>query len=788
MQKKLQFILPASVCLLLFSLFFCVLPAFGQGFSAQTEYAQKSLQQAIKKYLKTVKQDPYDGEALYNLANAYRLNSEFRKAELWFAKAVQLSDNSKSYLYYAQMLLSNAKYTEAATWFRKYAAQQSGTSNAHNALHLATHADYLAQNGPDEKGYRIVRMPFNSSALDFSPMFYQDSLLVFASNREKGKKTAEIDRWTDQHYVDLYVVSPDSASPTETNKPEETKTRPWGTPQPFSAQINSKYHEGPAAFSPNYDRIYFTRNDYGKKGRGFDSSKNTRLKIFSAAQSADGWTKPEELPFNNREYHCAHPALSANEEDMYMVFASDMPGGYGQMDLYVVWQQDGRWGEPINLGEEINTAGNEVFPFLDAHHNLYFSSDFHTGLGGLDLFKAGVKKTAPQVLRQWTQPTNMGAPLNGNRDDFGIIIDNQGKAGYFTSNRSGRGDDIYSFRIDNRFQLSGVLINCKDSSRIASASVAIRSGNEMALPAVTTDEQGRFAFSVPLGGIYSLKASKKGFEACAGNCSGTKTLDLRKRPPEKEADIWLAVCPENPCKITTAGPVLNKDCKKPMVGAKVTLVNKCTGLRNTMTTGAAGTYQFDLEKDCNYILVAEKDGFFRQATAFSTMGVQCGDSVKSEIPMHFDNRKFAELTGDTFIEEGSIIELYNVYFDLDKYNIRADAASGLDEVYQLLLKYPEMKGEISAHTDSRAPFKYNEQLSENRAKAARQYLLAKGIDPDRLKAKGYGEYVLKNHCADNVPCSEAQHQRNRRVEFKVTYLQGSSILSKEPNRFKKDDF
>lgn len=754
---------------LIFLLVCSVGSAYSQEFSANNEYSQKSLQEAIKQYLKTVKNDPYNGEALFNLANSYRLNSEFRKAEIWFSKAVQLDERPESYLYYAQMLLSNGKYIEASTWFKRYAAQESGTSNERNALKLAEYSEKLAEEGLENKDYLIKKTEFNSDRLDFSPMYYQDSAIVFASNRKEGNKDI-IDRWTNQYYVDLYLV---------TKSYDDDKE--WNEPQPFAKQINTKLHEGPATFNKYSDVIYFTRNDLGKKGRGFDSEKNTRLKIYQSQLEGEEWTVPVELPFNNKEYHCAHPALA--KDTTYMVFASDMPGGYGQMDLYIVWLQDGEWGEPMNLGSEINTSGNEVFPYLDENGNLFFSSDLHVGLGGLDIFKAEPRTGNNQALGQWYNPTNMGAPLNGNRDDFGLIIDKAGQTGYFTSNRSGRGDDIYSFEIDDMIRIVGTVLNCKDSVEIGAANVVVRSASGEEIATTRSNADGSFAVRVPERDLYNFKATKEGFGFCAGGCDGTASIDLAKIKSDKELRVLLSFCPADSCQLTTSGPVLNNDCDKPIAGAKVTLVNKCSGERTSMITGDDGYYNFDLDEDCEYIVVAEKDGFFRKATEFSTAAADCGDLVESEVPMDFDNSEFEELLGGlASIEEGTVIELYNVYFDLDKYYIRPDAQTGLNDVYQLLIDYPEMKGEIRAHTDSRQTFKYNEILSDNRAKSARQYLIDKGISPDRLTWKGYGEYVLKNECADGVECTEKQHQRNRRVEFAVTYFQGT-VNSKEYETF-----
>lgn len=756
-----------------------LLSAQEKGKRKHRHYNTFALQDAIKYYTKLVKKQPENGEALYNLANSYRLNGEYHKAERWFRKAVKFVDEPNAFLYFAQMLLSNAKYLEAETWFNNYSKLAPNTDDAESAKLLADYAKHLHENGLPDEGFHVYKCKFNSEKIDFSPMYFGGKdRLVFASSRDiPGEKRKHIDNWTADRFVDLFMVEKDSLGT-------------WKEPIQMPEVINSKFHEGPVVFSNDLEMMYFTRNDYNKS-RGYDKDRNTRLHVYSVfldtALNEEGqreWTGLQPLNFNSSDYSSAHPTLT--NDGKIMVLSSDQPGGFGGMDLYMAKWEGGDWGVPINIGDQLNTSGNEVFPYIEPTSNdLYFSSNLHVGLGGLDIFRARWN----EKTKTWSHPVNVGLPLNSNRDDFGIITNSDFSEGYFTSNREGKDDDIYSFSRKKEIQLEGIVVDCKTRAPIEGAIVHILAGGQEGVEAGNEASafNGEFNVDVALGQDYFIKAEKDGYTVC-GPCDGTRLVRKEELDTAKVIRVELPIClgPGEPeCQLYVEGIVYNRNTKTPLKNSTVKMFNKCTGEMSTFNTDDQGYYKFAVDDECDYVLMGKKENFNDGAAIFTSKGLTCKDpNIQTEIPLDFDATIEDLISSNGIIYEGMVIELEHIYFDLDKYYIRADAIQDLEDVLELMRKYPEMRGEIGAHTDSRAPFKYNETLSDNRAKSAVTWLVNRGVAANRLTWKGYGEYRLKNHCSDDVECSEFDHQRNRRVEFTVTYV-GGKVNSKEDPAYRE---
>jgi len=680
--------------------------SFSQFKSAEKYYDNYSFQSAIDGYTKIVEKDNTNGEALFNLANAYRLNSKTVEAEIWFEKAVIYYQTPNCELYYAQTLLSNLKYLKAKTWFLKYAEDAPTPNDAEIANNMAIFCQELEDNGMPPYIYSVKEVNFNTLKFDYSPVFYRDSSLVFISNRDFTDLNKKKDKWTGDNYMKLF-------------KAEISSKGVFAEPEKFITDINSKFHEGPATFTSDFNTIYYTRNQAVKQKSIVDKNENTLLGIYSATLIDNKWTNLQKLPFCNDNYTVCHPALA--QSDSFMIFTSDMPGGYGGMDLYVTYGTNGVWGSPENMGDMINTAGNEVFPYLDVDNNLYYSSDMLVGFGGLDIFKSYYNKN------KWSEPENIGVPINGPKDDFGLVINASFSTGYFSSNRKGE-DNIYMFT-----ENFDIIVKHGDYEHY----------------------NGGFYNNDDVGKLNNLNGNN-------GGTGGNKNKDLE-------------VC----------GTVLNKKYGNLLKDAKVEVVSKCTGDETLITTKTDGAFTFDIEPDCEYRIKVSKKNFKDTLLNLSTFNPKYGDCIQVKVPLTFLEENVPDsLTDDIQIIDGMVIELYNVYFDFDKYNIRTDASYDLDVLYKLLIKYPTMKGELGAHTDSRGTFEYNVKLAQNRANSAMKYLIAKGIDPARLTAKGYGETVLKNECADGVECDETQHQRNRRIEFTVNF-KNDIIYSKEYEKYKE---
>lgn len=345
--------------------------------------------------------------------------------------------------------------------------------------------DYLKVIEDMQERYRIKLSGFNSSASDFGPAFWADSM-VFSSSRDTGMVVKRRHLWNNQPFLDLYRVS--LAPVNDINRVRAMKS------------LNRPTHESTATFTRDGETVYFTRNNTREGAIARDSAGISRLKIYRAHYQDGKWSEPEELPINGEDFSTAHPAL--NRDGTILYFASDRPGGYGGSDLYrVLVKPDGKLGEPENLGPDINTEGREGFPFCSDKGVLYFASDGHPGLGGLDIFATELIMGGEYLL------VNLGKPVNGHFDDFSFIIDEKRKRGFFASNRpGGMGmDDIYEVRelsplIFGCFkEIEGFIISSKDGTPIPNASIGIYRDNGDKLGIVPTGSPGRFRFLVTCG-------------------------------------------------------------------------------------------------------------------------------------------------------------------------------------------------------------------------------------------------------------------------------------------------
>lgn len=856
-----------------------------QRIAGDDEYLHHSYQEAIRKYRAQVERHADDGDLLFHLANSYRLNAQMKEAERWFELAIDHSDDSRAYLYYAQVLLCNRKYEKAQAAFKDYADRAPSDADASNARQLSQYCGKLAVNGPEQEAVRVQKADFNSELLDFSPTYWREDKLVFASNRVTDAKSSAADPWTEAPFVDLWYVtlSPDGKC---------------NAPTPFASDLNSAYHEGPIAFGNDGNRAYLTRSSlHGSNRRGFDQYNNTRLKVSVMEWMGNRWVEGEELPFNDDAYSTCHPALTASGDTL--VFSSDRPGGYGGMDLWMSIREGHAWTEPHNLGQEINTAGNEVFPTLHPDGSLYFSSDLLAGLGGLDMFAAALSREG------WRCPRNLGAPLNSSLDDFGMTLGADKKHGHFSSNRSGNGDDIYAFLDTKDMHLNVLVQDCKTRRALPGVQVIASGGASTAL---LTDSAGMVKIAVTPGEDYLLEAFASG-KYGTDDCESRASVHVPSKGDERLPDVVLYLADHDPCcfrfadqhavdnsmfsyrwqtgdgsvevgssafhcyaadgeyeafleivdadlpggsSVKSRQTVVIKGCQSqsarplvvegtvrdlkleiPLPGATVTLLDKCSGRKLTAVSDSMGHYQIVVLQapDCDQWLLGEKSEYAGQQLPLSMATAGDGNVIRQDLKLGQAQQGFANgqlgipqmgqypgmptigmmqlpalptgyvyvmpinmgaigrpgtaMTESDFsrpLASGDMIELYNIYFDFGKHAIRRDAVPDLEFLLYLMQKYPNMQGEISAHTDCRSSDDYNLRLSQLRAQAARNWLVERGVDPQRLSCRGFGEYYLRNRCEDGIVCSEDEHQRNRRVEFRVTYFDGV-VQSREAGQY-----
>lgn len=716
---------------------------------------------AYEEFLRVDKRsDPAENrEALINLGYSYRRLEDSKNSERIYGELVKTYSDlpSEVYLYYAQSLAKNRKYRDSQKMYAKYGEMQ--TEDLRGRKFTVTYMD-MNRFYKDSSSYRVDYLPINSRQADFSPMYYQQGL-VFVSARNESGVVKRVFNFNQTPFLDIYF-QPDTALFRQASEPvagtaalgggdlnkadaEITSATPGeGTltkSELFSRTLNTKYHEGPMTFFKDQKRIIFTRNndDRGKSGKSDEGIR--KLKLYYAEQDDKGkWVNIEELPFNSKDYSCGHPALSPDDSRLY--FVSDMPGGYGGTDLYVVDYNDGQWGTPVNLGREINTEGNEMFPFVAGDNTLYFSSDGHEGLGGLDIFMAEMKG---DIAVKGVE--NLGAPINSERDDFGFITDALRSSGYFSSNRKrGASDDnIYSFhRLCKTMNV--YVYDAKTKEPIEAADVRIVKGG-LNQELQQTGMDGSIRLCMDSNTEYEFKGIKEGY---AANSVRFSTL-TQSADPSVGLSIYLD---RNENTSIVKGTVRKEVDLQPADGVRVTLRNEKDKSEETVTTGPDGGYEFDMDPNSNYTITTEKDRYTKDKNQIKTQ--KRGEVVENNVGIY---------------GEGDVFKLDNIYYDLDKFFIRPDAAKELERVVTLLKKYPEMTVELRSHTDSRASDFYNEKLSERRARAAYDYLVRRGISPMRLVARGYGEKAPVNDCIDGEECTEDEYQLNRRTEFKILAVQ-----------------
>ncbi|WDF58278.1 OmpA family protein [Flavobacterium sp. KACC 22758] len=618
--------------------------------SADKKYDGYAYIDAIKTY-ERVAGKGYKSEDLFKkLGNSYYFNSEFESAAKWYGElfAINISPEAEYYYRYAQSLRSTGQTDKANKIMNEFNAKYKNDSRGKLYKEDVNYLDEIKANSGR---YKIEDAGINSKYSDYGSFVYNNKI-YFASARDTGNFSQRRHKWTGEYYTNIYSANIDPQNSAAV-KPDKFKTA-----------LNTKFHESTPVFTKDGNTVYFTRNNYidGKKGK--DDNKITLIKLYKATLENGKWTKITALPFTSDNYSTAHPALSPDEKTLY--FASDMPGSIGQSDIYKVSiNSDGSFGTPQNLGKPINTEGKETFPYVTSENEIYFASDGHPGLGGLDVFVGQIEENGTVSDIQ-----NLGNDINSPKDDFAYIIDPVSRQGYFSSNKDGGmgSDDIYKFLETKRLkclqELYGVITDSENGVVLPGSKVTLYE-NQKIKNSTVSNTAGQYSFAVECGKTYSVRAEKPDYAT-------------------KEVDITIA-----------------------------------------KTNG------------------------------------------KTNLPIALDKSVCKVAVGDDL---GKCFGIKMIYFDLDKSNIRTEAALDLEKILDVLNQNPTMKLDIRSHTDSRASHQYNEALSDRRAKSTINWLIQNGVDKNRLTGKGYGETQLVNQCSDGVNCTEEEHQMNRRSEFIITAL------------------
>lgn len=698
----------------------------GDRFFEQMAYAR-----AIESYTAATELGAVNEHVTKRLAECYMRTGQSDQAERWYAMVVKFLNREPQEMYfYAEALKSNGKYAEAEEWMDRYLAATATEGGPRRSNIHGFARNFLAT--PD----RFIVRPtgINSSYSDFGATWLGTDKVIFSSARNVTTGVERRSAWNDQPFLDLFEAS-------VTQNGDLTGVRR------LEGAVNTKLHEGPATASASGDVLWFTRNNY-YNGRSQKSSGGiSRLAIFKAYAQQGSWGRVEQFLYNNSEISVGHPALSNDGKRLF--FVSDMPGGYGGTDLYMCMDQGGQWGEPVNMGSIINTPQNESFPFVGVDGTLYFSSNGHPGLGGLDILAAkylGLDEFAP--------PMNLGAPVNGTHDDFAFIIDGANKRGFFSSNRTGGAgdDDIYAFEmlapLQQNYLVTGLVIDDDNGSPLFDLEVKLLDKKGIVLASTMTDSRGEYTFPVEKDKEYQVKAEMKGRYPGIQHVS-TDRIELQQILSRDihlvaSAGIWLR------------GTIRHMDAPGFVDGVTVTVVNLSSFFSESFITGEGGDFSLRMQSNEEFEVLLEKPGYYSMSIPVSTIGMREGIIDLNEV---------RDLSFEP-LNVGSPVLMKYVRWARNEHKLDPIARTELDGLAERMNVNPGIKVEVGVHSDSRDGAEAA-KLDQKRADAIVEYLITKGVARDRLVAKGHGISKLKNHCAPGVTCSEAEHAANRRVEYTV---------------------
>ncbi len=675
-----------------------------------------------------------DLEAMRQLADSYKRVENYAEAEKAYGTIAHDEKRTAEDIYnYSQILKINAKYNEAAKEmddFAKLAPEDSRVELFE--LNKLYYEDLLK----DKKQFAVWNIAGNSMQQDFGISYYKNKLMLISSRQPLGYLTHV---WNGNRlpYVDIYTC--------KVNDKKELKSV-----RKFAA-YNKKYHDGPVSFNAKGNYMVFSADNYNGKNK--DGVRCIRL--YEGKYEKGEWVEQKALSFNSDNYSCGHPCLSADGNTVY--FASDMPGGYGKTDIYKSTRNSsGNWSRPQNLGDNINTEGDEMFPFMHASGLFFFSSNGRPGMGDLDIF------AAMSFEEFFSKAQNVGTPANSTKDDFAIILDADKKKGFLSSNRDGGkgNDDVYGFDLLKPFDFGKMIkgtITDSEGNPIHEAAVFLTSRFGKILDKVCTKKNGTYVLFVSTTGQYRIEAKKEDYY------ERSKRFTTAVSENTVGVDLVLDKVPE----FTLLAFITDNKTKIPLENVKVTFISEYAKVTSSVTPSSGmfkmGLFDNKLNDSLRYTIEISKGGYVTKTIDFRWKLKAVGDQKIHE--MLNVNLEKVELGGDL----AKMSNLGNIYFDLAKFNIRVDAAKELDKIVKIMNENPDMVVELGAHTDCRSGKAANLKLSDKRAKASVDYIKQRITNPARISGKGYGESKLLNNCACEgpkpSPCAEEEHAVNRRTEF-----------------------
>lgn len=478
---------------------------------ADKYFARYEFVDAAQEYEKLVNNGKADAYVYKQLADSYYQVFNATEAVKWFSKASEQEQDAEFYYKYAQMLKAQGKYDEANVQMRKFAQKAPADQRA---VTFNREPNYIPRLNAQQKLFNVKSVDFNSEKSDFGPYLTNDNTLYFASARNTSRKNYG---WTDEPFLDIYQVTRNAD----------------GTFSEATAVngVNTKWNDGPATITADGNTMYFASETF--RDGLFSKDKNSKTKygnigLFKATKKDGKWTNVQPLPINSKEYSVSNPSISADGKTLY--FASNMPGSMNEsLDIWKMEiQGENAYGEPVNLGPMVNTEGRESFPFITEDGRLYFASDARPGFGGLDVFVAD--------LLAGTEATNVGKPVNTEKDDFSFMFNATHNVGYFASNKSGN-DEVYAADPVCGLQVNAIVKNAKTGELILGATVAILDNKNNIIETKYTPADGFVGYAVDCDTPYSIQVQKEGFETAVYNVpaaakSGEFAVDALLNPIE----------------------------------------------------------------------------------------------------------------------------------------------------------------------------------------------------------------------------------------------------------------
>jgi outer membrane protein OmpA-like peptidoglycan-associated protein len=629
----------------------------------------------------------------------------------------------------------------------------------------------------------------NQTGSDYAPIYFDNGIMFVSARGKKGPRSEGSGEVYDAHYLSSFdrlgaLVSPQTFE--------------------FNASKKSDFHEGPVAFTRDFKTAFVTRNnnDVGvlRGGKGGKSS----MKIYQMSYGFPDWTPPIDLPFNSDDYSCMHPSLSIDEK--WLFFASNMPGGSGGFDLYAVERLDkNNWGEPINLGPSINTEKQDLFPFMSQYGSLFFASNGRSNsMGGMDIYFVN----NPLTKEEEKEVVNLGEPFNTPEDDYSFITDPDGHSGFFASSRAGETygkTDIFQFFAPRGLEGTGkpetnrariTVIDDKTGLPLQGAEIRIFQPTDDGFIAGNNDFYDFDYVALPnKPDVFTFQLVRKdakdmGRPDLYSNAEGMAQTDFtryrnylvmvsakgytsRDRFMIVDSDEELVLnfkMKELPPCLRAGGIVLTTEHNTRIANASIRFEHRSSGAIETARTTRNGEFDVCLSQPGEWIAKVEKNGF--RAETFRVNAAK-GANAYDEVRL----KTLAE--GLTVAEtmplangllEGSVFILDKIFYEKDKATLNQGAVRHLEAWLEHMRNYPEMEIEIAAHTDVRGDERMNMILTDERAKNAKTFLLAKGIEEARIKAVGKGESQPRNHCVESAECSDEEHQQNNRLEIKIKRL------------------